>query len=481
MSHIGDSDGDGDVTDVVVLGVGTCGEDLALQLMDAGLEVVGIEAALVGGECPYWACLPSKRMIRAGNLVAEVGRAQGVAGDVEATPDWSLLAEQVRAEVTGDRDDTMAIQRFEGRGGTLIKGRGRLIGPRTVEVDGRAITARRGIVIATGSGPNIPPIPGLDEVPFWTNHEFVSATVLPESLTVLGGGAIGCELGQLAARFGCQVSIIEGGATVLAHGEPEAAAALEPALEADGVVIHRGRRAMEVSRRDGATVVTLDDGTEVVSHELLVATGRRVDVSNLGVEHIGLDPSAESIPVDDHMRAGNGVWAIGDVTAKAMFTHMGLRQGATAVNDILDRPTMPVEYHAVPRVTFTDPEVASVGMTEAEAAAAGINVTAVVKQLPATFRGWLHATGNSGVIKLVVNEERVLIGATVVGPSGGEVLGMLGLAVHRHLKLDDLESMIYAFPTFYGGVGEAIGAYGRGLTTVLDPDYEGVAELDGLR
>ena len=468
-------------TDIIVLGVGTCGEDLALQLLGAGLEVVGIEAALVGGECPYWACLPSKRMIRAGNLVADVGRARGVAGPVEAVPDWGVLAEQVRAEVTGDRDDAMAIERFRGRGGTLIKGRGRLTGSRSVEVGAESFTARRGIVIATGSQPSIPPVPGLDEVPFWTTHELMAATTLPDSVTVLGGGAIGCELGQLMARFGARVSIVESAPSVLPIEEPEAATVIEDALAAEGVSLHAGRMASAAATRGESSVVTLDDGDEVVSERLLVATGREADLSGLGLESAGLDPNSRFIETDERMRATDGIWAMGDVTGRGMFTHVALRQAATVVDDILGRPIAPVRYEAVPRVTFTDPEVAAVGLTEAEAREAGRDVATAVKRLPATFRGWLHAVGNAGVIKLVVDrDEGVVIGATVVGPSAGEVLGMLGVAVHSKVPLAELRSMIYAFPTFYGGVGEAIGAYGRGVTTVLDPEYDGLESLDQI-
>ena len=466
-------------TDVVVLGVGTCGEDLALQLLDAGLDVVGVEAALVGGECPYWACLPSKRMIRASNLVADVGRANGVAGELAAEPNWPLLAEQVRAEVTGDRDDASAVKRFTMRGGTLIKGRGRLVGPQHVDVGGVTFEARRGIVISTGSSALIPQIPGLGDVPFWTNHEFVSTEVLPRSLTVLGGGAIGCELGQVAARFGCEVSIIEGGPTLLPRSEPEAASVIRQALEADGIAVHSGRSVVNVAARTGATVVTLDNGDEVTAERLLLATGRFVNLTGLGLDQIGVDATLQSIPVDEKMRVAERVWAIGDVTGKAMFTHMGLRQAAVVVAEILGDPSESVRYDAVPAVTFTDPEVGAVGFTEKQAQDRGMNVTAIVKQLPATFRGWLHAVGNAGFIKLVVcDDDQLLVGATVVGPSGGEVLGMLNLAVHARVPLSELQSMIYAFPTFYGGVGEAIGAYGRGLTTVLDPDYRGIAQLD---
>lgn len=468
-------------TDVIVLGVGTCGEDLSLQLLDAGLDVVGVEAALVGGECPYWACLPTKRMLRAAGLVADVSRARGVAGPVEAEPDWGLLARQVRDEVTGDRDDATGVRRFTSRGGTLVKSRGRLTGPRSVAAGDAEFTARRGIVIATGSAPLIPPIPGLGEVPYWTTHDVVAAEALPRSVTVLGGGAVGCELGQLMARFGARVTIVERSAALLPGAEPEASEVLRDALAADGIDIRAGLSAAAVTAGAGGTTVTLGNGAEVTSERLLVATGRSVVLDGLGLETAGIDPASRVIEVDDRMRAADGIWAMGDVTGKGMFTHVALRQAATVVAGVLGRTVTPVNYDAIPRVTFTDPEVASVGLTEAEAVAAGHSVVTAVKQVPATFRGWLHAVGNAGVIKLVADRDTgVLMGATVAGPSAGEVLGMLSLAVHARVGIDVLRDMTYAFPTFHGGIGEAIGAYGRGVTTVLDPGYGGLAGFDTM-
>jgi len=472
-------DGDADV-DVVVLGVGTCGEDLSLRLLGAGLDVVGIEAALVGGECAYWACLPSKLMIRAANVLQEARRVGGKAGQAEVTPDWDLLARRVRTEVTGGWDDSVAVERFGGRGGRLVHGRGRLTGPQTVTVADESFTARRGIVIATGSKPTIPPIPGLDEVDFWTTHDVIQAERLPRSMVVLGGGAVGCELGQLLARFGADVTIVEASNRLLPAEEPEASEAVEAAFAAEGIDVHVGTAVQRVESRAGSIVVMLAGGAEVASERLLVATGRTVDLSGLGLEAAGLDGTARFIQVDERMRAADGIWAMGDVTGKGMFTHVALHQAAIIAADILGEDHPPAQYDAVPRVTFTDPEVGAVGLTEAEALAAGLDVVVVVKQLPATFRGWLHGVGG-GIIKLIAGRQTgVLVGATTVGPHGGEMLGLLTLAVHARLALAELRSMIYAFPTFYGGIGEAVGAYGRGLSTVIDPPYQGFEVLDAV-
>jgi pyruvate/2-oxoglutarate dehydrogenase complex dihydrolipoamide dehydrogenase (E3) component len=459
--------------DVIVLGVGTCGEDLSLRLLGAGLDVTGVEAALVGGECPYWACLPSKMMIRAANVLQEARRVSGMAGHAEVAPDWEPVAARVRAEATGGWDDSIAVARFEARGGRLVHGRGRLAGLHTVTVGDETFTARLGIVIATGSQPAIPPIPGLTEVDFWTTHDVIQAEKLPGSVIVLGGGAVGCELGQVLARFGAQVAIVEVGDHLLPAEEPEAAQAVEAAFAAEGIKVYTGAAAVQVRARAGAIAVTLAGGGELTGERLLVATGRKANLSGLGLESVGIDDTARFIQVDERMRATNGIWAMGDVTGRAMFTHVALYQAAIVAAGILGEELPPARYDAVPRATFTDPEVGAVGLTEAEARAAGLDVIVVVKRLPFTFRGWLHASGG-GIIKLIADRQTgLLVGATVAGPHGAELLGLLTLAMHTRVPLAELRSMIYAFPTFYGGIGEAVGAYGRGLATVIDPEYQG--------
>jgi pyruvate/2-oxoglutarate dehydrogenase complex dihydrolipoamide dehydrogenase (E3) component len=469
---------DGDV-DVIVLGVGTCGEDLSLQLLDAGLDVVGVEAGLVGGECAYWACLPSKMMIRAANVLQEAHRVNDLAGAAQVTADWGPVAARVR-EATGGWDDSFAIERYQKRGGRLVKGRGRLTGPRTVTVGDESFTARRGIVIATGSKPVIPPIMGLADIEYWTTHDVIQLDKLPESLTVLGGGVVGCELGQVMARFGVDVKIIEAADRLLPGEEPEASQVLEDAFAAEGIDVYTGAAAQQVGYRDRSIVVTLEGGMEITSERLLMATGREPNLSGLGLESVGLDSQVPFIPVDERLRAADGIWAMGDVTGKAMFTHVALYQSAIIAADLLGREHPPARYDAVPRAVFTDPEIAAVGMTEADAMDAGREVVVAVKQLSATFRGWLHGSGD-GIIKIITDRQTdVLLGAAAAGPQAGEMLGLLTLAVHARITLAELQSMIYAFPTFYGGIGEAVGAYGRGVTTVLDPEYDGIEKLSAV-
>jgi pyruvate/2-oxoglutarate dehydrogenase complex dihydrolipoamide dehydrogenase (E3) component len=459
--------------DVVVLGMGTCGEDLAHQLLESGLKVVGVEPALLGGECAYWACIPSKMMIRAANLLAEARRVEGMAGRVDVTSEWAQVARRIRSEASGDWDDTVAVGRFEDKGGRFIRGHGSLDGLRRVVVDGERIEASIGVVIATGSQPTIPPVPGLADASYWTTHEAIRVDELPRSLVVLGGGAVGCELGQVFARFGVDVTIIEDRDRLLATEEPEVGDTLEDALGAEGIRVRADTHATRVQRLADGVHVALNTGSTVVADELLVATGRHVDPSGLGLDSVGLDSAASFIPVDDRLRASEGLWAMGDVTGKAMFTHVALYQGSIVAADILGHAPPPADYSAVPRVVFTDPEVAAVGLTEAAARASGIDVVVTVKPLPATFRGWLHGPGNAGLVKLVADRATGrLVGATAVGPHGGEVLGALSIAVHARVPLRELRYMIYAFPTFYGALGEAIGAYAVGLQQVLDPESD---------
>jgi pyruvate/2-oxoglutarate dehydrogenase complex dihydrolipoamide dehydrogenase (E3) component len=453
------SESEAEVTtvDVVVLGLGPGGEDVAGNLAEAGLSVVGIEAGLVGGECPYWGCIPSKMMVRAAHLLAEARRIEGVAGSSTVTPDWAPVAARIRAEATDNWDDTVAVDRFVGKGGTFVRGYGRLVAPDTVEVDDRRFRATRAVVVATGTTASVPPIPGLADTPYWTNREAIAITELPGSLIVLGGGAIGAELTQVFARFGVDVTIVEALDRLLPLEEPEAGQILADVLRGEGVDVITGTGASAVSH-DGKFQVVLADGRELVAEELLVATGRRVDLAAIGADTLGVDPTARALPVDEHLRVTDGVWAVGDITGRGAFTHVAAYQSRIAAADILGEPHTPADYSAVPRVTFTDPEVGSVGFTTAAASDAGVDVMTGRAEVPSTARGWLHKTGNEGFIQLVADRGRgVLVGATAMGPNGGEVLGLLTLAVHARTPIEELRSMIYAYPTFHRGIEDALG------------------------
>jgi pyruvate/2-oxoglutarate dehydrogenase complex dihydrolipoamide dehydrogenase (E3) component len=447
-------------TDVVVIGLGPGGEYAAGALAEAGLHVTGVESRLVGGECPYFGCVPSKMMIRAGNLIAETRRVPGLAGTSTVTPDWSKVARRIREEATDDWNDKVAADRFIAKGGHLVRGFGTITGPGQVTVstqDGtRVFGARKGIVINTGTEPAVPPVPGLDGTPYWTNREAVQAEQVPESLIVLGGGAIGAELAQVFSRFGAAVTLVEAAPRLVPFEEPEASALIERVFMSEGIKVCTSAPAERVYCSGTYFTVRLGDSA-ATAERLLVATGRRVDLAALGVAAVGLDETARVIPTDSRMRAADGVWAIGDVTGHGAFTHMSMYQADIAVRDILGQGGASADYRAVPRVTFTDPEVGSVGLTEEQARAAGLRVRTGITQLPYSARGWIHKAGNDGFIKVVEDADRsVLVGATSAGPSGGEVLSALQVAIRAEVPLATLRNMPYAYPTFHRAIEDAL-------------------------
>ncbi len=447
--------------DVIVIGLGPGGEAAAGQLAEAGLNVVGIEAGLVGGECPYWGCIPSKMMIRAANALAEVNRVEGLAGSASATPDWAPVARRIREQATDNWNDQVAVDRFVGKGGTFVRGYGTITGPGQVEVNGDHYRAAKGVIVATGTMAAVPPIPGLDGTPYWTNHEIVQTETLPESLIVLGGGAIGSELAQVMSRFGVDVTVIEGLDRLLPQNEPEAGQVLADVFEAEGITVHTGQFAQEIRYENDQFSVHLPDGTVATADKLLVAAGRKTFLKELGVEAIGIDPESRFLSTDGNQQVQDGLWAVGDIAGDGLFTHLAIRQADVAAADILGKPIEPLNLDAMSAVTFTDPEVGAVGLTEAAARGAGVNVAVATKPVAHTARGWLHASGNEGFIKLVVDvDNQILVGATSVGPVGGEVLGMLSLAMHAKIPISTLKSMIYAYPTFHKGVEDTLNELG---------------------
>jgi pyruvate/2-oxoglutarate dehydrogenase complex dihydrolipoamide dehydrogenase (E3) component len=445
--------------DVIVVGMGPGGEDVAGRLAVAGLDVIGVEAELVGGECPYWGCVPSKMMIRAADLLAEARRVPGMAGAVTVQPDWSPVARRIRQEATDSWDDSVAARRFEDKGGRLVRGWGRLEGPTTVAVGDRVLEAGRAVVVNIGSRAWIPPVAGLEGLPYWTNREAVETEEVPGSLVVLGGSAVGVELAQVFRRFGAEVTVIEVGPQLLGLEEPETSALLGEVFGSEGIDVRVGVDVRSVHHDGRRFAVELGAGRPVVGEQLLVAAGRRPDLAQLNVASVGLDSSARSLPVDDHMRVKgvDGLWAIGDAVGEGAFTHMSMYQADIVVNGLLGHQVVPADYRAVPRVTFTDPEIGSVGLSEEAAREQGMQVRVGIAQIPGSARGWIHKAGNQGFIKLVEDSERgVLVGATSVGPTGGEVLGLLTLAVYAEVATTRLRHMIYAYPTFHGAVESAV-------------------------
>ena len=451
--------------DVVVIGMGPGGEHVAEELAKAGLAVAAVEDSLVGGECPYWGCVPSKMMIRAGNLLAEARRIPGLAGASRVTPDWAPVARRIRDEATDNWDDTVAADRYTDLGGTLFRGRGVLRGSGRVTVGADTLIARRGIVINNGRVPAVPPVPGLVGTPFWTNHEAIETEQVPESMIVVGGGPIGAELSQVFARFGARVTVVEATDQLLPADEPEVGALLADVFGREGIDVRTGAKAESVAYSGSEFTVTLSDAATVSAERLLVAAGRRSDLAALGIGSIGLDETAPTLAVDDQMVAAPGVWAIGDVVGKGAFTHMSVYHAEIVIASILGRPHHAAEYHAVPWVTFTDPEIGAVGLTEARARAQFGHVQTGLAQIPSSARGWIHKAGNDGFIKVVADADRgVLVGATSAGPAGGEVLSMLTLAVHAAIPVQRLREMIYAYPTFHRAVSDALAQLGAGAT-----------------
>jgi pyruvate/2-oxoglutarate dehydrogenase complex dihydrolipoamide dehydrogenase (E3) component len=450
--------------DLVVIGQGPGAESLVLGAAEAGLSVVAVDKHLVGGECPYYGCVPTKMMVRAGDVLAEAARVAELAGEVTTVPSWAPVAERVAVQATDHWDDTVAVRRLEDAGVTALHGTGRLAGPGRVDVelpDGstRSFTAGRGVVVNTGTRPAAPPIDGLDGTPYWTNRDAVQVTELPGSLVVLGGGPIGCELAQVFARFGVRLTLVQHGDRLLPGNEPEAGRLLEEVLVGEGLRVMTGAVTSSVTYADGAFRLELETGETLVADRLLVAAGRTPNLDDLGLETVGLDPAARTLDVDERLRVPGveGLWALGDVTGKGAFTHVAMYQSAIALRDLLDQDGPPASYHALPHVTFTDPEVGGVGLTEQQARDAGLTVRVGLVPLEQSSRGFVHGPGARGLVKVVEDAERgVLVGATAVGPGGGEILGLLAVAVHAAVPVATLRTMIYAYPTFHRVVETAI-------------------------
>ena len=438
--------------DVVVLGLGPGGEHVAIKLARAGLDVIGVEDRLVGGECPYYGCVPSKMMIAAAHVVAAVRKVPEFGGKATVEPDWSEVARRVRDEATDDWDDTVAVKRLEDSGARFHRGRGVLDGPGRVRVGGTTYVARKGVVLNTGTRPAAPPIEGLEGTPYWTNRDAVTVTDLPASMVVLGGGPIGCEFAQVFARFGVDVTVVEVADRLVAIEEPEAAEVLTKAFTDEGITVLAGATVDSVAYDDDGFTLQVD-GKPVRAEKLLVAAGRRANLDFIGLDTVGLPDDLTVVETDKRMRAAERLWAIGDITGEGAYTHVSMYQGAVVVRDALGEDGPWADYRAVPRVTFTSPEVASVGLSEKAARDAGLDVAVSTGDLGA--RGWLAK--EQGLVKLVADRKRgVLVGGCVVAESGGEILSMLEAAVHAEIPVATLLTMHFAYPTYHRALEHAL-------------------------
>jgi pyruvate/2-oxoglutarate dehydrogenase complex dihydrolipoamide dehydrogenase (E3) component len=435
---------------VVVLGAGSSGEHFvgALRALDPDVEIVVVERELAGGECSYYACVPTKTLLRPAEVLAAAriapGAAEAVTGELDPERVWWW-----RDQVTDGRDDSYHAGWLTGQRAELVRGDARVLELGVVVVGDRKIEYRH-LVVATGSSPTIPPVPGLEEAGYWTNRGAVWSGEVPESLVVLGGGPVGCELAQFYRRMGSRVTIVDSNERLLPRVDHEAGALLQTAFGHDGIELKLGARAEQVEKGSSGHVVHLDTGDAVETRQILVAVGRRPNIQGFGLEHLDVELTPRGVRVDESMRAADGVWAIGDAAGVALLTHVGKYQARVAAANIAGRDVR-ADYRAIPAAVFTDPQVASVGRTEDD----GL-VTASYR-IEGGRLSTYERPRRTGLVKLAADPAKhVLTGAVAVGPEAGEWLGQLTLAVRAAIPVDVLLDTIQPYPTFSEAIFNAL-------------------------
>lgn len=436
--------------DVIIMGMGPGGEVASGRLIKAGKKVAVVERELIGGECGYWGCIPSKTLIRPTEVKSEASR---VAGPSTPTLDIQAVFDY-RDKMIRHLDDSRQVDSYENKGAVVIKGEGRLAGEGRVEVNGETYETDH-VILATGSYSNVLPVEGLDEVTVWTNREATTTREVPGRAVIIGGGPNGVETGQWLSRLGCKVTIVQHADVLVNREDRRVGEIIKDVLEEEGIGVRVGRRVEKARKEDdGSAVVTLDDGEEIPADVVITVAGRTPRTEGIGLESFGLEPNKKGIAVDERCHvigAPEGVWAVGDVTGKLLFTHVAQYQGRIASDNILGKERR-AKYDGVPRVVFSDPEIAAVGLTEEEARSQGMDVTAVTVDLTKILaRPWTYETEPRGSLSIVADRTRgVLVGAWAVAPQAGEWIHLAATAIRVGIPVEELRDSIAQFPTFTG-------------------------------